>query len=88
MLNALFPAIQNLCLAARAYGLGTSITGLHQMHHAEIDARLGVPPQYSNAALIPLGYPKGRWARPERKPALEVTYWERWGNRAGTVPEK
>ncbi|HVA77019.1 MAG TPA: nitroreductase family protein [Candidatus Binataceae bacterium] len=88
MLNALFPAIQNLCLAARAYGLGTSITGLHQMHRAEIDARLGVPPQYSNAALIPLGYPKGRWARPERKPALEVTYWERWGNRAGTVPEK
>ena len=88
MLNAIFPAIQNLCLAARAYGLGTSITGLHQMHGAEIDARMGVPAEYSNAAMIPMGYPKGRWARPERKPALDVINWERWGNRERSVPEK
>ncbi|MGH7781973.1 MAG: nitroreductase family protein [Candidatus Binataceae bacterium] len=88
MSNAMFPAIQNLCLAARAYGLGTSITGLHSMYAQELDARLGVPPEYANLALIPLGYPKGKWGRPERKPALEVTYWERWGNRAHTAPEQ
>jgi nitroreductase len=87
MYNALFPAIQNLCLAARGYGLGTSITSLHSMFAAEIDARLGVPPEYSNMVLIPMGYPKGRWARPERKPALAVTFWERWGERRDTVPD-
>ncbi len=85
MWGAIYPAIQNLCLAARGYGLGTSITGLHQMYAQEIDAMLGVPPEYANVALIPLGYPKGRWARPDRKPALEVTYWERWGARRDRV---
>lgn len=81
MSGALFPAIQNLCLAARAYGLGTCITTMHRMFGAEIDAHLGVPPEYANVALIPLGYPKGRWGRPDRRPAAEVTYWERWGER-------
>jgi nitroreductase len=87
MWNAIFPAIQNLCLAARGYGLGTSITQLHAMFAAEIDARLGVPPEYANIALIPMGYPMGRWARPERKPALSVTFWERWGERRETAAE-
>ncbi|MGO9607328.1 MAG: nitroreductase family protein [Candidatus Binataceae bacterium] len=86
MFNAIFPAIQNLCLAARGYGLGTSITGLHMMHGKEVNERLGVPPEYQNAALIPIGYPKGRWGRPERKPALEVTFWEKWGNASTSVP--
>ncbi len=85
MWGAIYPAIQNLCLAARGYGLGTSITGLHQMFAKEIDAFLGVPPEYANIALIPLGHPKGRWARPERKPALSVTFWERWGVRRESV---
>jgi nitroreductase len=82
MVNAMFPAIQNLCLAARGYGLGTSITGLHMMFGKEINERLGVPPEYANVALIPMGYPKGRWDRPERKPALEVTFT------SDTVPGK
>ena len=55
---------------ARGYGLGTSITGMHTMFAKEIDALLGVPPEYANVVLIPMGYPKGRWARPDRKPAL------------------
>jgi len=86
MQNAMFPAIQNLCLAARGYGLGTSITGLHMMFGDEIDAKLGVPKEYANLALIPMGYPKGRWGRPERKPALAVTFWESWGERRDSVP--
>jgi nitroreductase len=88
MVNALFPAIQNLCLAARGYGLGTSITQLHSMHAAEIDAKLGVPPGYSNIALVPMGYPKGRWAQPDRKPALAITFWEKWGAARDTPPER
>jgi nitroreductase len=85
MWGAIYPAIQNFCLAARSYGLGTSITGLHQMYAREVDAYLGVPPEYANVALIPLGYPKGRWGRPDRKPALALTFWERWGERRESV---
>ena len=88
MFNAIFPAIQNLCLAARGYGLGTSLTGLHMRYGDEINARLGVPEEYANVALIPMGYPKGRWDRPARRPALEVTYWEKWGNASASVPAK
>ena len=88
MFNAIFPAIQNLCLAARGYGLGTSITGLHMRFGDEVNARLGVPTEYANVALIPMGYPKGRWDRPARKPALEVTFWEKWGKSSDAVPGK
>jgi len=34
-----------------------------------------------------MGYPKGRWARPDRKPALQVTFWEKWGVRRESVPD-
>ncbi|HEY6395610.1 MAG TPA: hypothetical protein VIX12_09345 [Candidatus Binataceae bacterium] len=51
----------------------------------EIDARLSVPSDRANIALIPLGYPKGRWARPDGKAALAVTFWERWGERRDRV---
>jgi nitroreductase len=81
MLGSIYPAVQNLCLAARAYGLGTAITGLHKHFEDEINRRLGVPAGYENAILIPLGYPKGRWGRPARKPASEVTFFEGWDSR-------
>ena len=81
MVGSIYPAVQNLCLAARAYGLGTSITAMHAMFGKEIDELIGVPPTYANEVLVPMGYPKGRWARPARKPAAEVTFFERWGVR-------
>jgi nitroreductase len=82
MVGSIYPAVQNLCIAARAYGLGTSITSMHGMSGTEIDERLGVPPNYANEVLVPMGYPKGRWGRPARKPAADVTFFEHWGNRA------
>lgn len=76
MFGSIYPAVQNLCLAARAYGLGTAITGLHKHFADEINRRLGVPSGYENEILIPLGYPKGRWDRPARKPARDVTFFD------------
>ena len=81
MVGSIYPAVQNLCLAARAYGLGTAITGLHREFEAEINERLGIPSGYQNEVLIPLGYPRGRWGRPARKAVREVTFFERWGGR-------
>jgi nitroreductase len=81
MYGAIYPAVQNLCLAARGYGLGTSITGLHSIFGEEVDALLGVPLTHVNEILVPMGYPKGCWGRPARKPAADVTYFEHWGHR-------
>jgi nitroreductase len=83
MYGSIYPAVQNLCLAARAYGLGTSITALHHTHGAEINQMIGVPATYMNEVLIPMGYPKGRWDRPARKPAADVTFFNNWGVRNG-----
>ena len=81
MYGAIYPAVQNLCLAARGYGLGTSITGLHHIFGKEVDELLGVPPTYANEILVPMGYPKGRWGRPARKAAADVTFFEHWGRK-------
>jgi nitroreductase len=83
MYGAIYPAVQNLCLAARGYGLGTSITGLHHIFGKEVDELLGVPPTYANEILVPMGYPKGRWGRPARKAAADVTFFEHWGRKQG-----
>jgi nitroreductase len=76
MFGSIYPAVQNLCLAARGYGLGTAITGLHKHFRDEINHLLGVPPGFENEVLLPLGYPKGRWGRPARKPPSEVIFFE------------
>ena len=79
---SIYPAVQNLMLAARALGLGTTITTLHRSHEAEVKQLLGVPDDVETMALIPTGYPVGRFGPTTRMPAENVTYWEKWGQTA------
>ncbi len=66
--QALFPAIQNVLLACRAVGLGASLTTAHRAHGTEIDELLGLDPEKTpSTALIPIGWPKGRYGRPTRR---------------------
>lgn len=76
--GSIFPAVQNLLLAARSRGLGTTLTTLHKIRDAEVKKLLGVPDEVETIALIPIGRPLGRWGRPKRRPAGEVTRWDRW----------
>lgn len=78
---SIYPAVQNLLLAARALGLGTCLTTIHRFRDAEVRAALGLPADVETAALIPLGYPVTRFGRPPRRPAAEVTWLDRWGQR-------
>lgn len=78
--GSIYPAIQNLMLAARAHGLGSTLTTIHKQRDADVHAVLGLPDDVETIALIPLGYPKGKWGRPRRDPAPTVTHWDRWGN--------
>lgn len=75
----IYPAVQNLMLAARALGLGTTLTTLHRAHEAEVRELLGVPDGYETMAMIPMGWPKGKFGPGQRRPVEDVTYWESWG---------
>ncbi|MDO8615734.1 MAG: nitroreductase family protein [Dehalococcoidia bacterium] len=76
---SIYPAVQNLMLAARALGLGTALTTLHRTHEAEVKALLGIPEGVETMALIPLGWPRGKFGAGPRLPVEKVTYWETWG---------
>jgi nitroreductase len=75
----IYPAVQNLMLAARALGLGTTLTTLHRAHEDEVKALLDIPEDIETMALIPLGWPEGKFGMGPRKPVEEVTYWDGWG---------
>jgi len=76
-LQAIMPAAQNLLLACRAVGLGASLTTLHRSFGEECDRWLGLPEKCPSSALIPIGWPLGRYGRPPRRPVDEFLYWER-----------
>ena len=66
-------------LAARAYGIGSTLTALHSTNETQVKSLLDLPDDALTMAIIPLGYPvKGRWSQPKRKSVEEVTYWESW----------
>jgi len=75
----IYPAVQNLMLAARALGLGTVLTTLYRVREEEVRALLGIPAGWETMALIPLGWPRGRFGPLRRLPVEQVTYWDRWG---------
>ncbi len=80
--SSIFPALWSAMLAARAEGIGTSLTTLlFKYRRAEVLALLGVPEGegWVPMALVTFGYPTGRWDVARRQPPHEVTYAERWG---------
>jgi nitroreductase len=78
---SIYPAAQNLMLAARALGLGATMTTLHMEHEREVKELLGIPEGVDTMALIPIGWPRGRFGPASRQPAEQVTFWDRWGER-------
>jgi nitroreductase len=81
--SSIYPAIQNIILACRALGLGTVITTNHIRCEAEVKTVLGLPDDLSTYALMPIGYPTGKFGPVARRPVAEVTYADRWGNAWG-----
>jgi len=79
--QALFPAIQNVLLACRAIGLGASLTTVHLAYGDEIDRFLGLPKQTPTCALLPIGWPQGRYGRPPRRSVDGCLFWERYEER-------
>jgi nitroreductase len=76
---SIFPAVQNLLLAARALGLGSTLTTLHTVFADDLKARLDIPDAVEIAALVPLGYPAGHFGPTRRKPVEAIAFLDRWG---------
>jgi nitroreductase len=77
---SIYPAVQNLMLAARALGVGSCLTTIHKYRDPQVKELLGIPADVETAALIPLGYPLGKFARPPRRPVSEVAHADHWGD--------
>ena len=76
---SIYPAVQNMLLAARALGLGATLTTRHLFHEKESEAALGLPPGVHSYAILPIGYPMGRFGPVGRGPLDAVVYFDRWG---------
>lgn len=76
---SIYPAVQNMLLAARALGLGATLTTRHLLHEKEAEAALGLPPGVHSYAILPIGYPMGRFGPIGRGPLGDVVYQDRWG---------
>jgi nitroreductase len=75
---SIYPAVQNVILACRAFGLGTVITTNHLRIEAEFKALLGIPADVDTFALMPIGWPEGRFGPLSRRPLQEVLHIDRW----------
>lgn len=85
---SVYPAVQNLMLAARSLGLGTTLTQAHRRGEAPLRELLGIPEDVTTFAIIPVGHPLGRWAEAARRPVREIAYWDRWGETDEELPER
>jgi nitroreductase len=80
--SSLYPAVQNLLLAARGLGLGTVLTTFQSGIVDHLRGEIGVPDEAFPVALIPLGWPAANFGPTRRKPVEDVVYWEQWGTTA------
>jgi nitroreductase len=78
--GGILPAAWSFMLAARARGLGTAWTTIHLFHEREVGDALGIPADWTQAALFPVAYYTGDDFKPaHRLPATSMTHWDSWG---------
>jgi nitroreductase len=88
--SSIFPAIWSAMLAARAEGVGTTLTTILGFRKDEVYRLLGVPQGqgWEMAACVTMGYPIGRWGVAERRPIDEIAARNGWNEPLGfSVPQ-
>ena len=76
---SIYPAVQNMLLATRALGLGSTLTTRHIMFEKEVDAAMGLPPGVRSYAILPIGYPMGNFGPVGRGRLADIVYEDAWG---------
>ncbi len=77
--SSIYPAVQNMLLAIRALGLGSTLTTRHLIHEKETEAALGLPPGVHSYAILPVGYPMGKFGPVGRGKLSDIVYQDKWG---------
>jgi nitroreductase len=78
--SSIYPAVQNVILACRAFGLGTVLTTIHAFFEEEVRSILKLPEDVQTYALMPIGYPQGHHYPVKRRPVREVACLDSYGN--------
>ncbi len=89
LFGSIYPAAENILLAARSRGLGavmitlaTDYSPVRAEATESMRSILGLPDGVSAVALIPVGYPGRAFGRPRRDPWQSCLHWERWSDDA------
>lgn len=75
---SIYPAVQNLLLAARAQGLAACLTTWHLLAEDDFKSVLGIPSDVRTWAVVPVGWPLRRFGPVRRRPVDEVIHRDRW----------
>ena len=77
---SLYPAVQNLLLAARAEGLGGVLTTLISASEVKVRELLEIPEPWGVYAMVPLGHPMGKHGPLRRAPLSHMVKYDRWSD--------
>jgi nitroreductase len=78
---SVFPAVQNMLLAANALGLGSALTTLPTVLGDELAELLTLPDHVKPMAVVPVGWPAKPLGPPKRTPFKQKSHRERYGHR-------
>ena len=77
--SSIFPAVQNLLLAANALGYGSALTTLTAIAGDALREIVGLPEHIVPSAIVPIGRPARPLGPPRRRPAADTTHRDRFG---------
>ena len=75
---SIYPAVQNMLLAIRALGLGSTLTTRHLLYAKEAEAALGLPEGVHSYAILPIGYPMGKFGPVGRGKLSDFVFLDKW----------
>jgi nitroreductase len=78
--GSIYPSVQNLLLAARAAGLGAALITLPLWSTFLARRALGLPWSVAPCAVVPMGWPLGKYGTTTRRPVGDVVHLDRYGN--------
>ncbi|MGH7747236.1 MAG: nitroreductase family protein [Candidatus Dormibacteria bacterium] len=84
--GSIYPAVQNLLLAARAVGLGASLITLPLWSSIQARRILHLPLTVDPVCMVPMGWPIGRYGRKSRRALERVVHLDRWGQHPWEAP--
>lgn len=85
---SIYPAVQNMLLACRALGLGSTLTTRHTMFEKEVDAAFGLPPGVQSYAILPIGWPMGKFGPTGRGKMSQFVFGDKYAEPWAPIADK